>query len=55
MDIAIEELSHLEVIGLISGMIKSLLMDMKARTMFNPESGPMTGAGLGSGTQGDKL
>ncbi|MCJ8203776.1 manganese catalase family protein [Pseudomonas sp. RGM2987] len=34
---------------------EALLMDMKARTMSNPESDPMTGADLGSGMQGDKL
>ncbi|WP_210643830.1 MULTISPECIES: manganese catalase family protein [unclassified Pseudomonas] len=34
---------------------EALLMDMKARTMSNPESDPTTGADLGSGMQGDKL
>ncbi|MCM2462511.1 manganese catalase family protein [Pseudomonas sp. CG7] len=34
---------------------EALLMDMKARTMSNPESNPTTGADLGSGMQGDKL
>ncbi|WP_420234762.1 manganese catalase family protein [Pseudomonas sp. ABY48] len=34
---------------------EALLMDMKARTMSNPESNPTTGADLGSGLQGDKL
>jgi len=34
---------------------EALLMDMKARTMSNPESNPITGADLGSGMQGDKL
>ncbi|UZE25819.1 manganese catalase family protein [Pseudomonas sp. B21-056] len=34
---------------------EALLMDMKARTMSNPESDPTTGADLGSGMQADKL
>ena len=34
---------------------EALLMDMKARTMSNPDSDPTTGADLGSGMQGDKL
>lgn len=34
---------------------EALLMDMKARTMSDPDSNPTTGADLGSGMQGDKL
>ncbi|MNR65183.1 hypothetical protein D3C85_1881120 [compost metagenome] len=29
----------------------ALLMDMKARTMSNPDSNPVTGADLGAGVQ----
>ncbi|CDF96061.1 MULTISPECIES: manganese catalase family protein [unclassified Pseudomonas] len=39
----------------LSKQDEALLMDMKARTMSNPESDPTTGADLGSGMQGDKL
>jgi Mn-containing catalase len=34
---------------------EALLMDMKARTMSNPESNPTTGADLGAGMQNEKL
>jgi Mn-containing catalase len=36
----------------LSAVEDSLLMDMKARTMSDPESNPITGADLGSGVQG---
>jgi Mn-containing catalase len=36
----------------LSAQDEALLMDMKARTMSDPESNPMTGADLGAGVQG---
>ena len=37
----------------LSAEDEKLLMDMKARTMSDPDSNPITGADLGAGVQGE--